>query len=246
MAETIQKTWDVPAFIVDPVTTDDMLDIAKISGVPSIERKSRSHALNIRYCVKKTAKEINMDLEHTRFIAAHLGSGFSIASVNGGKIQDVNDALLGMGPFSIERAGALPTAGLLDLVEELKFSRKQIETRLSKESGLIGYIGSRDMKEIEKIINDGDKKAKLTFDAMIYQIAKEVGSMYASLRGNIDGLILTGGVSFSEMVVKNVIGYLPFIQRYFVYQGSFELEAMTEAVISAMNNKEKVREYLSC
>lgn len=246
MADVFQKKWNVPAFIVDPVTTDDMTDVARISGVPGIERKSRSHALNIRYCVKKAAAEFGIPVKGSRFIAVHLGSGFSIAAVSGGKIIDVNDALLGMGPFSIERAGALPIAGLLNVMEKLYYSRKDVEKLLSKESGLKGYLGTRDFKEIENRIQDGDKQAQLIFQAMIYQIAKEIGSMYASLKGDTDGLILTGGLAYSEMVINELTEYISFAPRKFIYPGSFELEAMTEAVLRVLNNEDTAKEYQPC
>ncbi len=246
IADQLQEKWDVPAFIVDPVTIDDMTDIARISGVPGIERKSRSHALNIRYCARKAAIDTGKDLKNTRFIAAHLGTGFSIASVIGGKITDVNDALLGMGPFSVERAGALPISGLLDLMESLDNSKKTVELQLSKESGLKGYLGTNDIRKIEDKIQKGDKKANLIYRAMIYQIAKEIGAIYAIQKGETDGLILTGGVVFSDRMIQQLTDYLPFIDRRFIYPGSFELEALTEATLRVLNKEEMAKEYPSC
>ncbi len=246
IAESLMKQWDIPGFIVDPVTTDDMIDVARISGVPGVVRKSRSHALNIRYCAKKAAKELGISINDTRFIAAHLGSGFSIAAVSGGKIMDVNDALLGMGPFSVERAGALPIAGLLDIMEKLNYSRKEIERLLSKESGIKGYLGTQNIHEVEKEIQAGDEHALLIFRAMIYQTAKEIGSVFAALKGKVNGLILTGGVAFSQMAVEKLTEYIPFIPRRFVYPGSFELEAMSEAVLRVISNEESVKEYKPC
>ncbi len=246
IANHLQRKWNVPSFIVDPVTTDDMIDVARISGVPGIERKSRSHALNIRYCARKAAIDIGKELKNTRFIVAHLGTGFSIASVLGGNIVDVNDALLGMGPFSVERAGALPLSGMLNLMGSTDKSKNSVELQLSKESGLKGYLGTNDIREVEENIRQGDKQANLIYRAMIYQIAKEIGAIYAIQKGETDGLILTGGVVFSDRMIQQLTDYLPFIERRFIYPGSFELDALAEATLRVLNKEELWKEYQPC
>lgn len=232
----------IPAFIIDPVSTDELLPQAKISGVPGIERKSRCHALNIKYCVRKASLNINFPPESTRFIVAHLGSGFSIAAVLGGKIIDVNDALLGMGPFSLERAGALPISGLLDLVFDSVKSKPEIKNLLSKESGLKGYLRTNDFKEIIRRI-ESDTEAYKIYKAMIHQIVKEIGSMFAVLDGSIHGLILTGGLIKSKVFCKHLRSNLKFIPRFFVYPGSFELEALANGVVRALNGECSIMEY---
>ena len=243
MAAELQKTFAVPAYIVDPVTIDNFIDIARISGVKGIERKSRSHALNINYCVRKCANELSVDFNNSNFIVAHLGSGFSIAAVQNGVIIDVNDALLGMGPFSIERAGGLPISGLLDLVYNGDQKRKEIEHVLSKESGLFGYLGTNDFIEIEKMIDDGNKNAEQVVDAMVYQIVKEIGGLYASLSSEISALIFTGGLANSEILINKLKRYLNFINNIVIYPGSFELQALTEGVLRILNGEEKVNTY---
>ncbi|MEE9119176.1 MAG: butyrate kinase, partial [Calditrichia bacterium] len=135
IANLLSNQFDVPAYIVDPVTTDEFIAVARISGVPGIERKSRSHALNIKYCAHEAALEIGIDILNTKFIIAHLGSGFSIAAVKGGKIIDVNDALLGMGPFSTQRAGSLPISGILDEIFANGKNRDEAEHLFAQESG---------------------------------------------------------------------------------------------------------------
>lgn len=243
IADKLSHQFDVPAYIVDPITTDEFSDIARISGVPGIERKSRSHALNIKYCSRKAAVELDISLKKSRFIVAHLGSGFSIAAVKGGKIIDVNDALLGMGPFSIERAGSLPIAGILDEIFISGKSRKEFETLFSQESGLKGYLGINQFQEIEQRIMDGDKKAILIVSAMIYQIIKEIGGLHAAFAGKTSALILTGGLANSNYLIAKLNKYLSFIQPLFVYPGSFELEALSKGVLRILNNKEIAKEY---
>ncbi|MBU0509229.1 butyrate kinase, partial [bacterium] len=156
-ARTFAAEWKVPAFVVDPVTVDDFCDVARVSGFPGIVRRSRSHALNIRSCAHLAAKEIGKSIADTRFVVAHLGGGISIAAVVSGKITDVNDALLGMGPFSPERAGALPLEGLIDLQASAKVSVEKLKADLSKNAGLKGYLGTSDLREVEARIESGDR-----------------------------------------------------------------------------------------
>ena len=243
IADKISNNFDVPSFIVDPITTDEFIDIAKISGVPGIERKSRSHALNIRYCAHKASLEIGVNVADTKFIVAHLGSGFSIAAVDGGKIIDVNDALLGMGPFSIERAGSLPLTGILDKIYNSGHSRKYIEKVFSKESGLKGYLGTNQFTDIELSIKKGDKKAELIVDAIVYQIVKEIGSLHATFSGETTSIIFTGGLSNSVLLINNLNKYLSFIQPHIIYPGSFELEALSSGALRVLQGKEKAKKY---
>ena len=202
---------NVPAYIVDPITTDEFTDVARISGVPGIERKCRSHALNIKYCSHKAAYELDIPFKNSQFIVAHLGSGFSIAAVETGRIIDVNDALLGMGPFSIQRAGALPISGILDEIYNSGKSRKEIEILFSRESGLKGYLGTNQCPKIEQRIIDGDEKAKLIVDAMINQIVKEIGGLHAVFEGHTSALIISGGLAHSDYLINKLKKQLHFI-----------------------------------
>lgn len=244
IADQLSNQFNVPAYIVDPVTTDEFIDVARISGVPGINRKSRCHALNIKYCAHKAALEINIDILDTKFIIAHLGSGFSIAAVEGGKIIDVNDALLGMGPFSIQRAGSLPISGILDEIFSNGKTRTETEQLFSQESGLKGYLGTNQFKEIEQRIKDGDKEASLIVSAMVYQIIKEIGALHAAFSGKTSALILTGGLVNSNYLIAQLNKYLNFIQPHIIYAGSFELEALASGVLSVLNNKEMAKDYL--
>lgn len=244
IADKISYQFDVPAFIVDPITTDEFIDVARISGVPGIERKSRSHALNIKYCARKAASEIGIDVNDTKFIVAHLGSGFSIAAVVGGKIIDVNDALLGMGPFSTQRAGSLPIAGILDEIFVNEKTREETERLFSQESGLKAYLGTNQFQEIEHRMANGDEKALLIVNAMIYQIVKEIGGLHATFASKTSALIITGGLANSNYLIEKLNEYLSFIQPHIVYPGSFELGALASSVLRVLNNKETAKEYV--
>lgn len=243
VASSLSKQFNVESYIVDPVTTDDFPPVARISGVPGIERKSRSHALNVKYCFRKACSQLDKDPKTTSMIVCHLGGGFSIAVVKGDKIIDVNDALLGMGPFSIERAGAIPSAGLLSLVYQNEYSKTEIEKFLSKQCGLKGYLGTSDFKLIEKQILKRDSKTISVFEAMVYQIVKEVGSGYGVLNGKCDGVIFTGGLSHAPILQSKLKENLDFIKQIFIYPGSFELEALCEGVLRVLNHQEKPKHY---
>ena len=244
VASSLSKQFNVDSFIVDPVTTDDFPPVARISGVPGIERKSRSHALNIKYCFRKACLELNKNPNEASMIVCHLGGGFSIAVVDGGKIIDVNDALLGMGPFSIERAGAIPIAGLLSLAYQSEYSKKEIEQFLSKQCGLKGYLGTNNFQNIEKQILKRDSKSISVFKAMIYQIVKEIGSCFGVLNGKCDGVILTGGLSHSLILQSELKQKLSFINKIFIYPGSFELDALCDGVLRVLKHQEKPKQYL--
>jgi butyrate kinase len=243
LAKRFAARWSVPAFIVDPITVDDFADVARISGVPEIPRKSRSHALNIRSCAYLAASEIKKPLSETRFVIAHLGGGISIAAVEGGRITDVNDALLGMGPFSPERAGATPLEGLIDLMSSGKFTVKELKTYLSKGCGLKGYLGTNDSREVEARVASGDEKANLIYRAMIYQIAKEIGAYAAALKGKLDALIITGGLANSEKLVAQLKEYVGWLGRIIVYPGERELEAMGQGAFRVLRGPETAKEY---
>ena len=243
LAKRFAARWNVAAYIVDPVTVDDFVDVARISGVPEIARRSRSHALNIRSCAYLAAKEIGKALSETRFVIAHLGGGISIAAVEGGRITDVNDALLGMGPFSPERAGATPLEGIIDLLASGKYTARELKTYLTKACGLKGYLGTNDLREVEARAAAGDEKANLVYRAMIYQIAKEIGAYAAALKGRFDALVITGGLANSQKLLAHLKEYVGWLGRLIAYPGERELEAMGQGALRVLRGQEKPREY---
>jgi len=243
IANHLGKKYKVPAIIVDPVTIDNFTVFARISGVPEIERKCRSHALNIKEVCRREAEKNSKTLEDCNFVAVHMGGGISVAAVNRGNIVDVNDALLGMGPFSPDRAGALPIGALVKLAYSKKYTEKELITKLSRESGLKAYIGEADLRKVEKMIEDGDKKAELYYGAMVYQIAKEIGQCAVVLKGKFDAVVLTGGMAKSEKLVNMLQGYIGFLGKVVVVPGEFEMEALAAGAIRVLNKTEIPKEY---
>jgi len=243
LADYFSRKLGVPAYITDPITVDNLSDVARISGLPEIERKCRSHALNIKAVGRAVAAEMRKRLDEADFVVAHMGGGISVAALQRGRIVDVNDGLLGMGPFSPDRAGALPIGALVELCFSGKYDKKELLTTLSKKSGLMAYLGESDLREVEKMIDGDDRKATLVFDAMTYQIAKEIGAAAAALSGDVDAIILTGGMAKSRRLTDAITTHVEFIAPVNVVPGEYEMEALAEGAIRALSGEEAVKTY---
>ncbi len=242
IAHEIAEKIDVPAYIADPVSVDEFADIARISGLKGIERKSLLHTLNIRANGFRYAKEQGKKFEEINLIVAHLGGGISIAPIMKGKIIDVNNANDG-GPFSPERSGSLPNKALINLCYSGKYSEKELYKLITNQSGLVSYLGTNDTREVMKKIEQGDEYAKLIFEAMCYQISKEIGAMAIVLKGKIDAIVLTGGIAHNEILVNEIKDYAGWIAPIVVYPGEEEMTALAQAVIRVINGVEKVKIY---
>jgi butyrate kinase len=242
LAKRFADSVSVPAYVVDPVTTDEFGPVSRVSGVPGIERKCRAHALNIKAVARRTAQDLEIPFDKSRFVVAHLGGGISIAALEHGRIKDVNDGLLGMGPFSPERSGALPLQGVLDLVHDKGLD--EAKRIFSKESGFVGYFGTSDLRDVELRIETGDRDARLVFRAMVYQIAKEIGAMAAALSGDMNGVILTGGLVHSERLRDLLTGYISWLPGgVHLHAGEEEMLAMAEGGLRVLNEEEEVKVY---
>jgi butyrate kinase len=243
IADSIAQVYKIPAFIVDPVTVDEFDDIARVSGIPQIERKSLFHALNIRYTARLLARQIGKEFADTNQIAVHMGGGITVAAIRKGRTIDTNNALLGMGPFSPQRAGALPIGDLLDLAFSGNYTKKQLTDLLSKKAGYIAYLGTDSGIEVAKRIAEGDEKAKFIQDALCYQIAKEVGGYAAALCGQVDAIFLTGGLSYNEQLTGEIARRVKFIAPVHVLPGEKEMEALCQGGARVLKNLEPAREY---
>ncbi len=243
LARYLGERFDVPAFISDPITVDNFTEVARVSGLPEIERKCRSHALNIKAVCRREAEKQGKNLDQVNFVAVHMGGGISVAALQRGRIVDVNDGLLGMGPFSPDRAGALPIGGLVTLCYSGGFSQKEMVDKLSKTSGLTAYLGQADLQEVEKMIDAGDQKALLCFNAMAYQIAKEIGQAAVVLRGDFEAIVLTGGMAHSRRLTDEIGHYTSFLGTVTVVPGEFEMEALAAAGLRFLTGQEELRTY---
>ena len=243
IANEIGKSLDIPAFIVDPVVVDEMMDVARISGIPEIERKSIFHALNQKAVAKRYAKEIGKKYEELNLIVAHMGGGISVGAHKAGKVIDVNNALDGDGPFSPERSGGLPVGDLVKMCFSGKYSIEDIKKKINGKGGLVAYLNTNDAKEVGDKAEAGDEKYKLIFEAMGYQVAKEIGKSAAVLKGEVDAIILTGGIAFGKSTVNYIKERVEFICPVVVYPGEDELLALAEGGLRVLNHQEEAKEY---
>jgi butyrate kinase len=228
-------------YTVDPVSASAIPPIAEISGVPKIIRDGRGHPLNMKMTGRKIAKVQNILYEKTNYIVAHLGGGISIALIQGGKFIDINDGLLGMGPFSPNRAGALPLRGVIDLC--YKMQKHEVEKLLSKNSGFKAYLGTEDIRDVMKMIKKNNKHAKLIYDAFVFQVAKNIGACFAISKGKAQAIIVTGGIAHNKQFTDDLKKYVGSLTEYFVYPGENEMEALAEGIFRVINGEEAAKEY---
>jgi butyrate kinase len=242
IAYELTKDTNVPAFIVDPVSVDEFPPVARISGLPELQRKSLSHALNIKMVARKTASELGKKYEELNLIIVHLGSGISVSSHLKGRMIDVNNAN-DMGPFSPQRTGALPVTGLAKLCFSGKYTYPEMYSLLIKKGGLLAHLGTDNVEEVEKRIDQGDQKAKLIYESMVYQIAKEIGAMATTLDGNVDAIVLTGGIANSKRLNNLITNKIKFIAKVMVFPGEDEMEALTFGALRVLSGEESPKKY---
>lgn len=242
IARAIADEAGVKSYIVDPVAVDEFEDIARISGIPLIERRSLGHALNIKAVGRRVANRLGHKFEDINMIVAHLGGGISIAPLKKGKAIDYNNANE-MGPFSPERTGGLPVGDLVKLCFSGEYTYKEIKTKIKGKGGLVAYLGTNDGRVVEKMISEGDEKAKLVYDAMAYQIGKEIGSMAAVLGGDIKAVVITGGLAYSKYLTGRIGNMVSFIASVEIEPGEDEMEALNEGALRVLSGEEKAKIY---
>lgn len=243
IANEIAKELNIPSFIVDPVVVDEMEEVARVSGMPEIERKSIFHALNQKAVAKRYAKESNKDYNELNLIVAHLGGGISVGAHKAGRVVDVNNALDGEGPFSPERSGGVPVGDLVKLCFSGKYSEAEIKKMITGKGGIVAYLGTNDAKAVDERAAAGDAEAKLIYDAMGYQVAKEIGKCAAVLSGKVDAIILTGGIAYSKNLVSYIKERVEFISQVVVYPGEDEILALAEGGLRVLRGEEAAKEY---
>jgi butyrate kinase len=217
---------ELKAYIADPVVVDELDDIARISGHPDFTRVSVFHALNQKAIAKAHARFLGQKYEDMNFIVVHLGGGISVSAHKKGRVIDTNQALDGEGPFSPERSGTLPVGQLVRMCFSGKHNEEEIMKMIRGKGGLTAYLGTNNAAEVEERINSGDEKAKKIYEAMAYQVSKYIGSMAAVLKGEIHGILITGGIAYDENFVSWIRERVHFIAPIFVYPGEDEMKAL--------------------
>ncbi len=242
IARDIASSIGVPAYIVDPVCVDEFEPIARISGLPEIERESLSHALNLKAMAKRYAKEVGKRYEDLNLIVVHLGSGISVSAHKNGRMIDVNDASA-EGPFAPERSGSVPERALVKLCYSGKYTARQMEKKIFGEGGMYAYLGTRDAREVEKMIEEGNEQAKLIYEAMAYQVSKEIGAASTVLKGRVDAIIIGGALAYSSMFISWIKERVSFISKIVLYPGSDEMKALAFGALRVLKGEEEPKIY---
>lgn len=246
IADDIANGLDnVSAYIADPVVVDEMEDIARVSGHPEFQRLSILHALNQKAIARKYADENNVKYEDLNLIIAHLGGGISVGAHLKGRVIDVNNALDGDGPFSPERSGGLPAGQLVKLCFSGKYTLAEIKLMLKGKGGLSAYLGTNDAYEVEMRAKEGDTKAQFISDAMAYQVAKEIGALSTVLKGEVDAIILTGGIAYNKQFCTFIEDMTKFIAPMKVYPGEDEMSALAMNGLLVMQGELEPKVYKS-
>ena len=236
LAQRFARAAGANAYIVDPVTVDEWQPCARISGSPLVPRSAVGHALNTKAVARRYARECGRVYSDLRLIVIHLGSGITVSAHRDGRMIDNNTPE--EGPLGPDRSGSLPVRELIKVCYSGAYSQKQLDRKVFGDGGLFAYLGTRDLKEVERRIDAGDERAASVCEAMIYQVAKEAGAMAAVLQGRVDALLLTGGMAYSERLVIKLRTYIDWIAPISVYPGEDELRALAEGVFRVLDGEE--------
>ncbi len=243
LAKEIADSIGKPSFIVDPVVVDELCEEARVSGVPELPRISIFHALNQKAVAKRYAAEAGKDYKDLNLIVVHMGGGVSVGAHSGGRVIDVFNALDGDGAFSPERAGGVPSGALIKMCFSGKYEEKEVYKKIVGAGGFNALLGTNDMREVEKMVQDGNKDADLYRRAFIFQVSKDIGSMACVLAGKIDQIIITGGIAYDKVVVDGLKEHCGFLAPVTVYPGEDELLALVQGGLRVVNGVEKALEY---
>ncbi len=242
LADMLAQQFGIPAFVVDPVSVDEMEPEARLSGLPELPRDSLSHALNSKAVARRVAAQIGRRYEDVNLVVAHLGSGISVAPHRHGRMIDVNNAQE-EGPFSAERSGGLPARKLVKLCYSGKYLEAEMLARITGAGGMFAYLGTRDIRQAERQASEGHAPSELVLQAMSYQIAKEIGAMATVLCGAVDRIVLTGGMAHSARIVADVSDRVRFIAPVVVLAGEDELPSLAAGALRVLSGQETAQTY---
>ena len=243
LAREIGDEIGVPSYIVDPVVVDELMPIARYSGVPELPRTSVFHALNQKAVAKRYAKEKGVPYESLNLIVVHMGGGVSVGAHEKGRVIDVFNALDGDGAFSPERAGAVPSGALIRMCFSGEYTEKEVYKKIVGGGGFNAYLGTNDMRDVAKMIDEGDTHADEVREAFILQVCKNIGSMSCVLKGKVDAIIVTGGIAYNKAVVDKMEERAGFIAPFTVYPGEDELLALAQGALRVLNGEEEAKVY---
>jgi butyrate kinase len=242
IALDLGKKFGIDAVIIDPPSTDEFQDLSRISGIPALPRTSGFHCLNHKAAARMACRDMKKKYENVNLIVAHMGGGITIGAHEKGRVIDATHGL-NDGPFTPERSGSLPIIDLINLVLLKGYTKDKVREMLVVKAGLFSYLGTKDATIIEDRIRKGDEQAGLVYEAMAYQIAKDIAAMAAVLKGKVDAIVLTGGLAHSKMLVSWIKDRVEFIAKVLVYPGEDEISALIQGGLRVLKHEEKAISY---
>lgn len=243
IADDIARKAGVKAYIADPVTVDELMPYARISGIPDVPRVSILHALNQKAVARRYAREAGVPYEELNLIVCHMGGGSSVGAHRRGRIIDTTNGFNGDGPFTPERAGTVPPGQLVDLCYSGKYTHEQMARLVHGKGGLFAHLGTSSVPEILERIDRGDLHAMLILRAMCYTTAKAIGEMAVALKGHVDAILITGGVAHSKRLTDFIAGHVDFIAPIYVYPGENELESLAMNALAVLKGERQASVY---
>ena len=243
LARSIAGTAGCRAFIVDPVVVDELDEVARLSGLPDLPRRSIFHALNQKSAAREACRRLGLPYGSSSLIVAHMGGGVSVGAHCNGRVVDVNNALDGEGPFSPERAGTVPAGQLVELATGDRYPPATLRRMLTGAGGIVAYCGTNDLRELRSRIDAGDERASLVLRAMCYQIAKEIASHGATLRGHVEAIVLTGGMAYDETIIEEITRRIAYLATIVVIPGEREMVSLATAALDVLRDEREVRQY---
>ena len=243
ISHEIAERAGVKAYIADPGVVDEMDEMTHLTGLPQIRRISIFHALNQRAIARRHAAAVDSRYEDMNLIVVHMGGGISVGAHCKGRVVDNNNALNGDGSFTPERAGTLPAISLVEMCYSGRYTMAEVKKLLAGKGGLTAHLGTNSVVEVLERIESGDGQARLVLDAMCYNISKQIGAMAAVLAGDVDGILLTGGIAYCDYVVSRIVDRCSFIAPVSVYAGEIEMQALADAALSVLRGEAAAKQY---
>ncbi len=243
VAASLVGEADIPVFMSDPVSTDEMIDAARVTGIPSIERHSILHTLSQKACARRAAAALGKPYDEANIIVAHMGGGISVGAHERGRIIDVNNALDGDGPLAPQRAGTIPAGDLVGLCFSTELREADIRQLLVGKGGVCALLGTSDFHAVQKMVEDGDENAIRIVDAMVLAIAKEVGARATVLKGQVDAIALTGGLVTWNYLPALIKERVEFIAPVSVYPENMENSALAAGALRVLRGEEQILTY---
>ena len=242
LAWELTRDTDIPAFFVDPVSVDELPDVARVTGFAGMERVSFVHALNHRSMARKAAQMLGTTYDKCNFVVAHLGGGVTTAAHQKGRMVEINN-VFDEGCFSMDRAGSLPVQQVIDFCFSGKTKAEVLRT-LETNSGVVSYLGTRDFRDVERMaFEEGNEKARLIFDAMVYQLSRDIASMAAVLKFDVDAIILTGGMAYSKRLPAAIGDYVKKIAPIMILPGENEMLSLAQGALRVLRGEEQARKF---